>query len=67
MAFKKYHKIKQKVSSSTYPCPQVLNVDIAQVVGRSADIFTVMNPQFGQQHHQLVIITHLRKKSNSQI
>lgn len=48
----------------SYSGPQVFSVDEAQVVGRRRDIFAVVNPQFGQQHHQLVIITHLRKKTS---
>lgn len=42
----------------------MITVDITVVVGRSTDIFTAVNPQIGQQHHQLVSVTHLITKTN---
>lgn len=50
-------------ASFSYPGPQVVAVNISHMVGSGSDILAVVNPQIGQQHKQLVIITHLKHKS----
>lgn len=35
----------------SYPDPQVLTEDITQVVSGGGHIFTIVNPQVGQQDH----------------
>ena len=58
------HHFLNVIEQVSHPGRQVFAVNVAQVVGSSRDIFPIVNLQVGQQHHQLVIITHLSRKKS---